>query len=196
MIGLTGEPPVCVTVDGRLYPVLTDYKRWVEYESVVFNPEMSDEGRLIAVLSMFTDDLPGDIGAAARAVIDFYLCGRESKSSVSETESRERLYDFAKDAPYIISAFRQCYSICLPCDMHWWTFRALFEALPDDCLMSKIMGWRAQDLGELKGKDKERAKKLKRRFALDGYTKMTRDERDAKWLDQLKKRGATINGKT
>jgi hypothetical protein len=78
----------------------------------------------------------------------------------------------------------------------WWTFRALFEALPEDCLMSKIMGWRAQDLGELKGKDKERAKKLKRRFALDGYAKMTRAERDAKWLDQLKKRGATINGKT
>jgi hypothetical protein len=128
MIGLTGEPPDHVIVNGRRYPIVTDYKNWVEYESVVFNPETNDERilpesaksleRLIAVLSMFTNDLPDDIGAAARAVIGFYLCGREAKSSVSETESRERLYDFAKDAPYIISAFRQCYSISLPCNMH------------------------------------------------------------------------------
>ena len=30
--------------------------------------------------------------------------------------------------------------------MHWFKFKALFAALPDECLMSKIMGWRALEI--------------------------------------------------
>ena len=35
--------------------------------------------------------------------------------------------------------------------MHWFRFRALFAALPEETLMAKIMSWRTMDLSEYEG---------------------------------------------
>lgn len=50
--------------------------------------------------------------------------------------------------------------------MHWFRFRALFAALPEDTLMAKIMGWRSADLADYEGSMLEHYAELKERFAL------------------------------
>ena len=50
--------------------------------------------------------------------------------------------------------------------MHWFRFRALFAALPEDTLMAKIMSWRTLDLADYDGSMREHYAALKERFAL------------------------------
>lgn len=48
-----------------------------------------------------------------------------------------------------MAAFQQAYGIDLTREkVHWFRFRALFAALPEDTLIAKIMSWRTMDLSE------------------------------------------------
>ena len=50
--------------------------------------------------------------------------------------------------------------------LHWFRFRALFAALPEDTLMAKIINWRTLDLADYEGSMREHYTALKERFAL------------------------------
>ena len=61
----------------------------------------------------------------------------------------QSVVDFYQDSGYIYAAFMQTYGIDLyeQADrLHWCRFLALFEGLPDDCMIKQIMGIRAQDI--------------------------------------------------
>lgn len=71
------------------------------------------------------------------------------------------------DAGYIVAAFQQAYGIDLTREkMHWFRFRALFAALPEETLMAKIMSWRTMDLSEYEGSMRAHYADLQERFAL------------------------------
>ena len=79
----------------------------------------------------------------------------------------EPVLDYRCDSDYIVGAFQQAYGIDLTTEkMHWFRFRALFAALPEDTLMAKIMGWRSADLADYEGSMLEHYAELKERFAL------------------------------
>lgn len=76
-------------------------------------------------------------------------------------------FDYASDADYIMAAFLQAYRIDLTTErVHWWRFRALFRALPEDTLMAKIISWRTMDLTDLDGKTRQLYEDRKEAFAL------------------------------
>ena len=50
--------------------------------------------------------------------------------------------------------------------MHWWRFRALFRALPEETLMAKILSWRTMDTSDMEGRQRQRYEDLKEAFAL------------------------------
>ena len=50
--------------------------------------------------------------------------------------------------------------------VHWFRFRALFAALPEETLMAKIMSWRTMDLSEYEGSMRVHYAELQERFAL------------------------------
>ena len=66
-----------------------------------------------------------------------------------------------------MAAFQQAYGIDLTTTkLHWWRFKALFAALPEDTRMFQIMSYRAVDLSRLEGAERERYARLKDIYAL------------------------------
>lgn len=106
-----------------------------------------------------------------QGVIDFYLAGEQAaEPAAAKPASRPDTgpaFDYRCDAPYIVAAFQQAYGIDLTtAKLHWFRFRALFAALPEDTLMAKIINWRTLDLADYEGSMREHYAALKERFAL------------------------------
>ena len=114
---------------------------------------------------------PADLQEKYSWLIEFYRAGEQSAEPTANVSAscadKGPAFDYRCDAPYIVAAFQQAYGIDLTREkMHWFRFRALFAALPEDTLMAKIMGWRTMDLNDYDGKMRERYAELKERFAL------------------------------
>ena len=104
-------------------------------------------------------------------MIEFYKAGEkaaESAAAESSTAPSSGLaFDYQCDAGYIVAAFQQAYGIDLTREkLHWFRFRALFAALPEETLMAKIMSWRTMDLSEYEGSMRAHYADLQERFAL------------------------------
>lgn len=110
-----------------------------------------------------------ELDAAYQGLCRFYAgipdeLGRGSEGSYT---SGVLLYDYHCDAPYLVAAFQQAYGIDLTtAKLHWWRFRALFLALPEETLMSKIIGYRGVDLSRVDKYEREKYETLKEKFAL------------------------------
>lgn len=103
-------------------------------------------------------------------LIEFYQAGEtatEGSSARSSGAAATLPFDYHCDAAYIIAGFQRLYGIDLTCEkVHWFRFRALFAALPEETLMAKIMSWRTMDLSEYEGSMRAHYADLQERFAL------------------------------
>lgn len=108
------------------------------------------------------------LSEAYHAMLEFYLGGSEELGSGREGPSRDEVaLDYHCDAPYIIAAFQQVYGIDLTtAHLHWWRFKALLCALPEDCLLARIIHWRTADLSDLPPTEKAFYTMQRERFAL------------------------------
>lgn len=110
-----------------------------------------------------------DLESAYQSLCRFYV-GVPSElgtGSGDEDGSGDLTYDFHCDAPYLVAAFQQAYGIDLTTTkLHWWRFKALFAALPENTRMFQIMSYRAVDLSRLEGAERERYARLKDIYAL------------------------------
>ena len=79
-----------------------------------------------------------------------------------------RLYDYDQDAERIFASFWAVYGLDLNAVpyLHWWKFRAMFDALPDDSAIMRAIYWRGVDTSKLKGEEKKNADKKKKYYAL------------------------------
>lgn len=124
---------------------------------------------LEAVRRFYRDQVPPlEVPAAFQAMLKFFVSGTETASSGKGSGGTATVsFDYSFDADYIVAAFQQAYGIDLTtAQMHWWRFRALFRALPEDTLMAKIMSWRSMDTSDMDGKTRQRYEDLKEAFAL------------------------------
>ena len=111
-----------------------------------------------------------DLERLWQGVIEFYRMGEQAAAGISDTDASPDTgpaFDYRCDAPYIVAAFQQAYGIDLTtAKLHWFRFRALFAALPEDTFMAKIINWRTLDLADYEGSMREHYAALKERFAL------------------------------
>ena len=102
----------------------------------------------------------------------FYKCGKEEKEETSQKATREnvkRIYSYEFDNELIYSAFKDQYGIDLQdIDyLHWWKFKAMFDALKEDNKIVEIMGYRAVNLNKIKDKEMSKHyKKMQKLYAL------------------------------
>lgn len=167
--------PETIEVDGREFPVRTDFRIGILFEQLVLDPDLTDgEKTEKAIRLFFEDEIPDDLGQAVDGILWFYSCGSYHAEDQNEKQKRaspkpaRRVYDFEHDADLIYSAFLDQYGVDLQVeDMHWWRFRALFRALKDDNKISKIIEYRAIDLSTVKNKEeRKRLARLKSEYAL------------------------------
>lgn len=164
---LTEALPDYVEVCNARYPVVTSFRDWIRFFELLEDEELSETQRLQIGVLWYIDKRPEPIEEAWQALLDFALCknipkaGKQSSKSKKETNAEAPCFSWIYDAPYVLGAFRQAYSIDLTaCDMHWYTFFALFQALPDDTPLKQRMSLRRIKTADIK--DKERKKQVSR----------------------------------
>lgn len=151
-----------------------DFRHMVRLSNASRHGELY-EGKLDTVREMlatfYRDPVCIDQSAEAfQEMLEFFLSGEQAAAPTGHTEDNQGngpVFDYRCDAPYIVAAFQQAYGIDLTTvPLHWFRFRALFAALPEDTLMAKIMSWRSADLNDYEGKMREHYAALQERFAL------------------------------
>lgn len=162
----------------------TDFRNWIKYEEIMLDDDKEHlEESLLSVIDIcYKDGLDVlnniDIQIAFNQILWFYTMGNdeEIKIEISDEDDSEnvvkekitKIYDYRCDWNYIYSAFIQSYNIDLfDSNLHWWKFKSLFNALPEDTQFSKILGYRAITISSTMSKEEKGFyRKMKKLYAL------------------------------
>ena len=189
---LMDKPPEQVEVDGKLYKINSDFRTSIQFEILMQKKELTkkqkefanelclldkemdrETAELLAKykdgLELYYPEIPNDINGAINAMLWFYECGKENidKKKSKKSGSRKKIYDYNYDADYIYAAFFEQYHIDLAeQELHWWKFSALFSALSEDCMISKIITYRVIDTKGMEKEQKAFYNRMKRLYQL------------------------------
>ncbi len=161
---LTAPLPQSVEINGVQMPLRTSFVNWIQIDAFLVRGGITlfENATDIFQLAFDSADPPPNFKGAMLAIAEFYS-GATSKTqrrafNRGETVRPKRIYSFEHDANYIYAAFLSQYGIDLieNASLHWWKFKALFEALNEQQKITKIMEYRAMDLSKIKDK-KQRA---------------------------------------
>ena len=145
--------------EGGSCDILTDFRVWIE-----FGRQLMEERKVW--FGIFPDMQQPEGDEWVRAAVDFY----RSPNSIprqTRTPSRTRAFDYIIDGEFIVASFQQAYGIDLTtCDMHWHRFKALFDGLPDNTKMVKIIGYRMWRKSDEKRKHEEFMREQQSAWAL------------------------------
>lgn len=176
---LTEKLPEKVFISGKYYPVCTDFSVWIRFSQLAFSGKsdaVSVAQMLILVFKELPQAKPEEIFSA---LLDFYSF-QKSNTATTQEKSSKRVFDYDADAGYIYAAFLQQYNIDLGnVNMHWWTFKTLFDSLSEDTHFGKILQYRCTDTSQIKDKEmKKFYQKMKRAYALPDNRSDEEKERD------------------
>jgi Bacteriophage Gp15 protein. len=190
---LLDELPETVTIDGREYPVNWQYQCIIEVDNALHDPDIDENNRRLAALSLFYDcDIPDNILGALEQMYGFLVAdkpmNRAQKSAAERYKNAPAVLSFDHDDEYIFAAFMQMYGINLNRmkGIHWYEFRAMLNAL-DDCPFTRIRNYRGTDLSKIKdAKERSRMAEIKALYELP----VSQAEQDA--MDEIEQ--ALLNG--
>lgn len=174
---LVDSLPDTVEVNGQEYKIRTDFRIGVLFELVMEDDELSQYEKLFSAINLYYEEPPDDLIEAFKQALWFYQCGKTQKTAIRGDEDEEApedrgrtpiAYSFEYDDAYIYASFLKEYGIDLTEeDLHWWKFRALFKALPEDSQIVKIMGYRTAKINDNMSKaEKDFIRKMKKLYAL------------------------------
>lgn len=169
--------PESVEVRGKEYKIYSDFRTSILFETMMRSRELRPHEKIRQMLQIYYPAIPPDREEAVKKILWFYAGGKETKQKKEEKNrtrksfrKNQTAYSFEQDAPYIYAAFRKEYRINLQKikneELHWWEFLALFDSLPDDSKIMKIMYWRTCSTSGLPRKEVERLNELKERYKL------------------------------
>ncbi len=176
--------PTAIRVGGLDFPIETDFRASVAFELLASDPDASDEDVTFGLFDLYFPEHKGQfreitaqsdaqviflashVKETFKALLDFYSGGMPERKRTGG--SQKRLYDFEADEPYTYASFLQAYQIDLrTAKLHWWDFKALLSALPQDTVFEKILQIRGAEIGpKLPKEEKERLRRLKQFYAL------------------------------
>lgn len=195
--------PESVKIGGKEYRIYSDFRTSILFETMMRNGSLKGWEKLKQMLSLYYPVIPPNHQEAIRMALWFYNCGKDPEKQEKEKNKtraefrKDRVsYSFDQDAPYIYAAFMGTYRMNLQRikskNLHWWEFVALFDALPDDCKIRKIMYWRTCDTSGLPRKEIQRINELRKRYELKDdvsmEAKVSLAQRDQRMKDYVAKR--------
>ena len=177
MINALYEPfPESIFVDGTEYPIITDFREWFRFADMAADTELSKRDKLLMMTQWLLEPPEQITSELVTALCNFYRAKALEREMPEYEDDEDEEYTSAAlpvlswkiDAPYIIGDFQRYYGIdLLTAEMHWWRFRILFSALPDDSQMMKRIGYRSVDIGQVKSEsERKRIMKMKQLYAL------------------------------
>lgn len=190
---LTKELPECVDVGGVAYPINTDFRAGIEFETLIQKGGAS----FFDVLSLFFGaQIPPDYEAALQAVMLFYCCG-DMPEQKGTPKTTNQAYSFEVDSAAIYADFWRYYGINLWEDnLHWWIFRALLSGLPEKSEFQQRVYYRTCDTKDLPKNEKKRVLKIREKIAIrdNERPKMTLEERNKSMIAYIQRRAKETAG--
>ena len=135
-----------------------------------------------------------DTPAAFESLMCFCLGGVDEESTGGHSSEEPRpdvTMDYHCDAEYFVGAFQQTYGIDLTTEkVHWWRFKALLHALPEEVPLMRIINIRQADTTDMDETRKRWYEEMKERFALPPTLKggkriVTVQEHNEAFLDRF-----------
>ena len=180
MINALYEPfPEEIEVDGIAYPIVTDFREWFRFADMLADEELEKEEKLY-LMTQWLPEAPEEITSElVNAVFGFYRAdglkpdipefGEDEESEENDQLKRPPVFDWKYDAAFILGDFRRFYGIDLLSVeyMHWWEFRCLFNALPDNSQCRIRIDCRSKDLSQIRNEaERKRIATIQRQIAL------------------------------
>lgn len=191
-MSLYQSPPEVLEIDGKTYPIDTDFRTWIRFQSIMVKDNTDEEKtadllQFISELGLPFSEMP--LQKTLAAIVDFYTAGDSRRTE----ERKKPTYNFETDSNFIFSAFLTQYGADLMQEkIHWWKFKAMFSSLSQDHMISKIMWARGADTKDMSEDMKKYVEDIRKHYPLSTNTvytrKMTLEERNQKWLDYVAKR--------
>ncbi len=171
------EFPETIEADENSYGIITDFREWIKFSDMMNDSGLSSEEKIFLLKNWLTEPPEIITKPLVEAVFAFYRADElEFKKSDYDDENDENnheikrppVFDWKIDARCVIGDFQWFYSInLLDCEMHWWRFRCLFSALPDDSQVQKRISVRSRDLSKIKDKsERMRIMEIQRKIAI------------------------------
>lgn len=148
--------PTTVEIDGKEYPLNTDFRVGLTIMEAFEDTALADKEKQMVMLELLYPEIPENITKACELAVKFLNCGEEPQSGNGEASLRR--YSFTQDAKYIFTAVLQTHGVDLERTeyLHWWKFQYLFMDLREDCFFSRLIYYRTQrDKGKLTKEEAE-----------------------------------------
>ncbi|MGX8834932.1 bacteriophage Gp15 family protein [Amedibacillus sp. YH-ame6] len=139
--------PDKVSIQEVDYVIHTDFRIGIQFEMMMLQSSLSDMDKIVQSLALYYPIYPQDIMKAMEQVLWFYNCGESFKNNENKKSSgsNEQIFSYEQDQYMIYTAFLLYYQIDLNEIeyLHWWKFKQLFNELPDEAKIKKVMMYRS-----------------------------------------------------
>lgn len=180
-----GNLPEEVNCGGKNYRIYTDFRIWMEFETILFEKEGEFYTKLPTLLKLCYPVLPDTLEEAVFGMICFYLGREPERKDAASVKKHRKLYSFCRDAALIYAGFYQQYGINLTKEnLHWFQFKALFDGLKEDTKFVKVVGYRAADVSQFKSPEMRRFYHTMKQIYKLPDTR-TEEEREAELLSAM-----------
>lgn len=177
-------------------PISADFRNMIQVDLILHEPDSTPVEKTIAALRQLYPEVPKDLQCASEGLTWFFTRGKAGGSGKppANAKAAKKAFSFEQDANLIYAAFYAVYGISLTTVdfLHWWEFMALFEGLPEDTLIQRVMYWRTVDLGSLPKHERKHVTKMRQLFALKepGKQPVTVEELEQQTKDRVARRFA------
>lgn len=155
--------PETVSADGREFPVITDFREWIKFADMMSDRELSSDDKILLLTQFFLSPPKCVTQELVKAVFGFYRAESLEPNPVAEDAFSDGkptppVFDWKTDSKYVVGDFMRYYGIDLLSSdyMHWWKFRCLFSALPDESQCQKRIAYRSTDVNQIKNESERR----------------------------------------
>ena len=165
--------PEEIEIAGQVVRINTDFRTGILFEEMMQDGSLDPMQKIATALELYfpgTCFAPDTVMDAMEQVLRFYRCGEEEAESTGQGSGQalDPPFSYEYDANYIYAAFMAAYRIDLARNtLHWWQFRALFQALPEDTQFMKIVGYRTMKIpAKIPKEQREHYQKMKKLYRL------------------------------
>lgn len=180
---ITQKLPDFIEIGGKQIKIRTDFRIWIR-ASLLLYENIELETKLIKLIKLCYIDIPPTLKGGIEGIL-LFLSGGEREKGKTKPNHKKPLFDFDADAGLIYATYLTEYGIDLTeCNMHWYKFLALFNALPQECGFLKIVSYRGADLSKIKDKEQRSfIRRMKTKYALPD--KRSEEEKEKSIISEL-----------
>jgi hypothetical protein len=152
--------PTSVCIEGREYRLDTDFRTCLRIILAFEDPDLANVEKQMVLVENLYPEVPDSFEKAAKLGLWFLDGGEEGQDHEEhQRDDEKKLYSFAKDAPFIYTAFRQTHGIDLEAVeyLHWWKFLYLFMDLSEETFFIRLISLRKRLADGSATKDERKA---------------------------------------